>query len=471
MSLSISVGPPTERSGLLYGRDDTPNLIGFGVEGPDRIRIFIREKEGVNSWTAAFEPFLFLTDEDRLKGWKGDCRMEPLAGYAKFRRLVSFPDLATLDSAKTYLQKKSGKRLTDPGASYLYFNDPIQQHLLTSGSTHFLGMRFADLRRMQIDLETYCDADFEFPNAERESDRITAIAMSDTMGWERVITGREFDEAEMIAEMVGEIQRRDPDVLEGHNFFRFDLRYLRARAKRYGLELNLGRNGSTLKGRSARMDFGDRRLSFMNYEIFGRHVIDTWFLAQRYDLRTSELEGHGLKDVARHFGVVPAGRTYIPGEKASWYFDHEPDTLFRYALDDVRETRAVSDVLSPPYFLQAQIFPCTYQHVALQDDVSKIDTLLLREYLAQRRSIPAPMAEQTRVVALPDLRFRGVEWSHFTPRSCRPTVISPRMTTSGFWLVCCRSSLARLARNRRPMQRMTMPVQNLRCSRRPARSS
>ena len=37
-------------------------------------------------------------------------------------------------------------------------------------------------------------------------DRITAIAMSDTSGWERLISGKDYDEAQMLAEMVQEIQ-------------------------------------------------------------------------------------------------------------------------------------------------------------------------------------------------------------------------------------------------------------------------
>ena len=400
MSLSVAPSPLADSNALLHGRDDSRNLVGFEIEGLDRIRVFTREHTGVEAHTVPFEPWLLLSDESALKGWQGDCRLESLTGHAKFRWLVRFPDFGAQDSAKTHLQKRSGKRLSASGTSYLYFTDPIQQYLLMTGRTHFHGMSFGSLMRMQIDLETYCGAGFEFPNAARKSDRITAIAMSDTTGWERLISGREFDEPEMLAEMVGEIRRRDPDVLEGHNFFRFDLNYLRVRAQRYGQELKLGRNDGVLGGRSARVEFGDRRVTFVNFQIFGRHVIDTWFLAQAYDLRTRELPGHGLKAVARHFGVAAPGRTYIPGEKASWYFDHEPDTLFRYALDDVRETRAISALLSPTYFLQAQIFPCSYQQVALQEDLTKVDGLLLRAYLAEGHSIPAPLDEDAHALEL-----------------------------------------------------------------------
>jgi hypothetical protein len=91
--------------------------------------------------------------------------------------------------------------------------------------------------------------------------------------------------------------------------------------------------------------------------------------------------------VARHFGVAAPNRTYIQPERVSWYFDHDPDTLFRYALDDVRETRAISDILSPSYVVQAQIFPLSYQNTILRGNATKIDLLFLREYLRQRHAV------------------------------------------------------------------------------------
>jgi DNA polymerase elongation subunit (family B) len=59
-----------------------------------------------------------------------------------------------------------------------------------------------------------------------------------------------------------------------------------------------------------------------------------------------------------------------------------------YALDDVRETRGISDLLSPGFFAQAQIFPYGYQNVVLRGNATKIDSLFIREYLHRGASIP-----------------------------------------------------------------------------------
>ena len=399
---------PFHQNEILFGHDSTPALIAFEVEGLDRIKIFSRETDRTLSESAAFRPFLLLEGEEWLKGWSGDAEVEPLAGSAPFNRVAFFPDLKRFEEARTHLQKKAGKTSSAPDAPFLYINDPVHQYLLLSGRTHFLGLNFGDLKRLQIDIETYCQAGFEFPNPLRESGRITAIALADSSGWERLISGKEYGEAEMLHELVREIQGRDPDVIEGHNLFRFDLEYIEARAKRHGVELKLGRDGSSLGGHASRMQIAERTIAYRKYEIFGRHIIDTWILAQHYDVSARELAGYGLKQIARHFDIASPDRTYIPAEKASWYFDHDPDTLFRYSLDDVRETRALSELLSPSYFTEAQIFPYSYQNVALRGNATKIDSLFLREHLFRRQSIPRPDPAQEVVGGFTDVEYQGV---------------------------------------------------------------
>ena len=76
-----------------------------------------------------------------------------------------------------------------PDAPYFVLTDPVEQYLMLSGTTYFIGMEFGDLRRLQLDIETYISPGFEFPTAAREGDRIIAIALSDSAGFERVLRG------------------------------------------------------------------------------------------------------------------------------------------------------------------------------------------------------------------------------------------------------------------------------------------
>jgi DNA polymerase, archaea type len=408
MSATGHLLPPIfQKNEVLFGHDGASGLIAFEIVGSDKVQIFSRADGSTVSQTAPFQPFMLLAGNDALKGWQGEAQIEILAGQGAFNRLALFADLKQLEDARFYLQKKPGKTPSAGDAPYWYFSDPLHQFLLLSGKTHFLQMTFRDLRRMQLDVETYCADGFTFPNAARESDCITVIAMSDSTGWEKVISGKDCDEAEMLRELVKEIQQRDPDVIEGHNLFRFDLEYIEARAWRHKIALNVGRDGSPLRGHASRMQIAERSISYRKYEIFGRHIIDTWILAQHYDVATRELESFSLKEIARHFGLATSDRTYVPADKTSWYFDHDPDTLFRYALDDVRETRAISEILSTSYFVEAQIFPYSYQNIPLRGNATKIDTLFLREYLHRHQSIP--YAGEGREVAggFTDVEFQG----------------------------------------------------------------
>ena len=62
----------------------------------------------------------------------------------------------------------------------------------------------------------------------------------------------------------------------------------------------------------------ERTIAYVKAEIAGRHIVDTYLLAQFYDVGMRDLESFGLKEVARHFGVAAGGagegaRTYLSG--------------------------------------------------------------------------------------------------------------------------------------------------------------
>jgi DNA polymerase, archaea type len=399
---------PFYENKVLFGHDTQPGLLAFEPEGDAAIRVFVRQRGRTESFVQDFTPFMLLADPHLLRSWTGKYDIEKLAGDGFYTYLVRFQSWSDLDKAKTHLQKASGKSPSALDAPYFFLSDPVAQHLMLTGQTHFLGMAFEQLKRLQLDIETYTTEGFEFPNPGRPGDRIIAIALADESGWERIITGKELSEPEMLAELTREIRRRDPDIIEGHNLFRFDLEYIEARARRHRIQLNWGRDGSVLHSHASRMNIAERTISYRKYEVFGRHIADTWMLAQLYDIGTRDLESYGLKDVARHFGVAAPDRTYIQPERVSWYFDHDPDTLFRYALDDVRETRAISNILSPSYVVQAQIFPLSYQNTILRGNATKIDLLFLRAYLRQRHAVHTPSPGQAVSGGFTVCRYQGV---------------------------------------------------------------
>jgi DNA polymerase elongation subunit (family B) len=375
---------------LLFGDPADAGVVAAEIATKTEIDIYKRRDGKLSRERRPLKLFLLVDDISLLDGFKPPHETRRLDGDFRFRVLVTFGSVDALEAARKHLRGATGKAPNAPDAPYLVLTDPVEQHLMLTGTTFFIGTDFSDLRRLQLDIETYISPGFEFPTAAREGDRVIAISMTDSTGFERLLKGTEMDERAMLEEMVRVVQERDPDVVEGHNLFRFDLEYLETRARRHKVKLKLGRGGGEIRARASRMQIAERSIAFRRYDIPGRSIIDTWILAQHYDIASRELESLGLKQLAQHFGLARKDRVYIDASKISHYFEHEPDKLYEYALDDARETRALAETLSPSYFVQAQIFPYSYQNAVLRGNATKIDALMMRAYLAAGHSIPEP---------------------------------------------------------------------------------
>ncbi len=354
----------------LFGFDPTEAIVAVEFSEPDSAEIFLRHRDGSTEvQREKFSPFF----------WNAEAG-EPLTGAQPLNHLAKTPDWLSHQNARAERQKT--------GAVFA-INDPVQQYLTASGRTLFKGMAFEELRRMQLDIETASTEGFEFSSAER--DAITAIALSDSSGWEEIAVvehGAGESERAALAWLTARIQERDPDVIEGHNLFKFDLPYLTARAKKLKVRLAWGRDGSPLKSRPSRLQIAEKTIQYPKFTIRGRHLVDTWMLAQYYDVSSRELESFGLKSVARHFGVAEKARVVLDGAEMQRAYREDESAFRTYALQDVRETRAVAGLLSRSYFIQAQIFPYNYQDVIIRGNATKIDALFLREYLRRGQALP-----------------------------------------------------------------------------------
>ena len=384
-----SIPLPFYDNPLLFGHDATTGLLGFRP-AESHVTVWARRDGAVVATEEPFRPFLLLADPDLLKGFKGELEVTPLDGEGTYRWLAELSSWSQALRARDHCLRVSGKSAGAPEAPYRFLSDPVHQFLLRSGKTSFLGMGFGNLRRMALDIEVTTGAGFEFPSAARDSDRIIAIALADSTGFSTVLSGARMSEPELLVECSRIIRERDPDVLEGHNVFRFDLEYLEARARLHRLSLRWGRDDSVLRGFPSRMQVAERTIGYRRYGVTGRHIVDTWILAQLYDVGARDLESYGLKDVARHFGIAAPDRTYLPPEDIPRIFLEDPARLMAYARDDVLETLGLSAILSPPYFVQAQILPFDYQTTVLRGNATKIDALLMREYLHRGQAVPAP---------------------------------------------------------------------------------
>src|SRR5438445_4259604 len=120
------------------------------------------------------------------------------------------------------------------------------------------------------------------------------------------------------------------------------------------------------------------------------------------------LAGFERTDVARHFGFCDEEISALAGKELQRAYIDNDEKFHRRALCAVRETRAVSELLSPSYFIQAQIFPYNYQDVIVRGNATRINGLFLREYFRQRHSIPELPLPQAFEGGYTDIFFTGV---------------------------------------------------------------
>jgi len=412
---------------LLFGGDDRTGVVAIEAL-PDAdtptVRIFVRQGATVDTQDVPFIPFI-ITTAALAESCPVSHDTQRLEGQGPLNTRILFTSWKQYNEARQWLQSESGETPGSPAAPYLAISDPARQYMLQSGVTHFKGMHFEDVHRLQFDIECITTPGFDFCNADRPGDEIVAIGMADQTGWTEVIGGNGLAEAEILARFVQRVRERDPDVLEGHNLCNFDLPYMAARCARHKVDLALGRDGALPRQRASQISTGERTASYTRFDVFGRHVVDTYFLAQAYDQTHRALDSLGLKAVARHFRVAAADRTYIAGGDISDVYRQSPETLCAYVLDDVKETRSISDILSRSAFVQARMLPLSYQDTAVRGNAVKIDQLLLRAYYHQGYALPKPEGGRPIAGGYTDLFIEGVvrPVHHCDVRSLYPSLM------------------------------------------------
>lgn len=330
----------------------------------------------------AYEPFAWLRPEAAAVGVAG-VRVERLAGEGVFTHLAHAENTPAFDE----LLNRNASANIDA------LRPAESQYLLQTRTRLFADMTFAQLRRCQLDIETAC-SDGGFSDPAKPADRVLAIGLRFGERERTLVLREESDEAEraLLEALNVTLAEEDPDVIEGHNLFKFDLNYLRVRCRRFKVPCAWGRFGQRATFRNSRLKAAERWVDFPRCDLPGRAVVDTYLLVQLYDVSTREMTAFGLKDVAVYFGITDedSDRTYIEGGRIQNAFREDRGTFLAYLRDDLRETKGIGDLLLPTYFEQTRTFPILLQEATLRGTTGKIDLLFLEAYYHARHACPAP---------------------------------------------------------------------------------
>ena len=409
----------------VFGWDPLPGIVSVWANREGRAVVWRRLGGRVTFATEHFRPWLFASMlEDlahlgtslvpsnapggdvapvsyhELDGPEGPEGPEGAEGAeGSYRYLLSARDGRALErmllSGASRRLGRQVNNLNDLPETY-YRVGPVEQYLMLSGRVYFRDMIYDDLHRLQFDLETTA--------LDPHRGRIFMVSLRDNRGLATTLEApTPGEEAVLITRLCALIRERDPDVIENHNLFGFDLPFLEQRAEVLGIPLILGRVGgpTLLERREETLAVGPDARRRTRYSVAGREMIDTLDAVRRHDFVVRDMPSHRLKEVARYFGIALPNRVYLEGAAIFETYRKNLELVRRYALDDVTEVDGLSRRLLGAPFALAGMAPRRYERLASAGPAMGIlEPMLVRAYLRAGAALPRQVANESAEIGL-----------------------------------------------------------------------
>lgn len=358
---------------LIYGKNNLDRIVSI-EPGNSTAEVFRELEDGsVVSETVPCSHYLLYNQQlsPKFKRLKGDQYYKYMIEYDNW------------DKYNTVL-KTSYQRKYD----FHVIRDPKESLMVKDGYTYFKNMKVEDVSVLSFDIET---VGLAFDGTSK------VLLIANTFRKQGKVTRRLFsvDEYEsdkhMIMDWVGWVNECDPSIMLGHNIFGYDLPYI-SHCHNH-LPLLLGRNGSALKFSERSSQFrkdGSQAYDYNNALVYGRELIDTYFLSMKYDVAARrEYESYGLKAIIQHEGLERKDRQhYNAGDIAkNWNDPVERAKIKKYAIHDADDALKLYDLMIPSFFYYTQSIPRSFQSVINTATGSQFNSLMVRGYLQQGHSI------------------------------------------------------------------------------------
>lgn len=367
-----------ETTALIFGKDPTQRVVSVEPGYGDKCALFIQEQDGT-----------ILKKEVPLTHWliykeQFSPKMISLEGNQPFKYLIEYDNKARFDEVVKASRAK--------GYQYYSCRDHKEAFMIRNGVTMYKGLKVKDVSILSFDLEhTYGIGD------KLNKDGKLLLISNTYRSPQGNIVKKLFaydeypSEGAMIKAWCDFVQTVDPSIVVGHNLFGHDLKILRHASSKTGVKLLLGREGKEVRfearSSSKRKD-GSQSYDFFNAHIYGREIIDTFFLAINYDIGR-KYESYRLKQMIKQEGLEKADRVHYDASQiiANHTNPEEWEKIKFYAIDDADDALALFDLMSAPFFYATQSIPRSFQAVNNSASGSQINGMMIRSYLQNNHSI------------------------------------------------------------------------------------
>jgi len=335
------------------------------------------------------------------------------------------------------------KALKQYGYDVFSVYDPREALCIKDGYTFYKNMRISDVSILSFDIES---------TSLNVDDTAKVLIIANTFRHQGTITRKMFcfddyeSEAALIDAWCSWVRDMDPSIICGHNIVSYDLLYLHKLAQRAGTQLKLGRDGSKIVFETWDSKFRKDQTQSLHYRkcrIFGREVIDTMFLAIKYDIVEKKYESYALKKIIAQEGWEVEGRQHYEADQIRHRYTDPVEwaKIKEYAKFDADDALMLFDQMAPAQFYMAQSVPKNFQLITESATGAQINAILLRAYIQDGHTIP----KTTEVESFKGAFSLGVPGSYknclsFDVQSLYPSIMleyqvyEPKKDPAGYFL-------------------------------------
>lgn len=360
---------------LIYGKSLVQRLVNVEVKD-NQLSYFTQNEDGTVTRTDKLNKLWLLSQRPIFKS---SVKLKGGLHFNYGTQVESKQDwMMALNSAK--------KQYND---TYVIWNQ-TEAALVKDGYTYFKGLKHTEPSILSFDIEStglYHNNDSKvllISNTYRRNGQITR----------KLFAYDEYDsQGEMLLAWCKWVRDMDPSIIVAHNGYSFDIPYIQHVADMEGVNLSLGRDGSVLqiadRTSKIRID-GSRDQEYKRVKIWGREVLDTMFLAIKYDVASKKYESYGLKSIIKTEGLEKEDRVLYDASQIRFNYNkpEEWKKIKEYCEHDADDSLALYDLMAPSLFYLAQSVPKTFQGMLESATGAQINVMMVRSYLQNGHSIP-----------------------------------------------------------------------------------